>query len=304
MSEDDRSVSLEDSTPQDEPALPGPDPGGGAPPEEEPEHLEAVEVKGKRMVDVSVVAAERRRAREVTERVIREKEVAPLKEIATQYEQLKAYVSQITPYVDHLRAHPELLQPPTPTSAEAAVSEEEAAEEARDLELYRADGQLDLSRAKRIVARRRQETTAAARAAAHAAVGPVQKQTAEELSRRNLERIALQQDPQGQPLLQTSVDPKVLAQLWAQLPAELTAHPEVGDLLVDVAMGRTQRVRGSGVPRPVRGPIISESAGGSRPNWEMDPLTKAIARAAGVTEKTFEERAKTFQPGVPNVIGD
>lgn len=270
------------------------------PDDAEPEGV--VEHQGKRLVDVSVLAAERRRMREVTA-AAKEKEFAPVREEAQRAKQLEAALAEVRPIIEHVRQHG-LPKAPAPTPVEEQISEEDAAQEARDLELYRADGQPDVVRAKRIIARRRTETSAAAKAAAEAAVGPMRSDSAEEASRRNLERLALQRDSAGTPVLQRSVDPKILAQLWAQLPAELTAHPEVADLVMNAAIGATIRRRGS-VARPERDPTLSEpSGGGSGPRWQMDTLTKGVAQAAGMSEKKFAESAAAYKPGQTNVLGD
>jgi hypothetical protein len=286
--EDATLVSPPTSTPQAEPPEPEPEPEG------------VVDVQGKRMVDVGVLAAERRRVREATERNIREKELAPLQAKAQEADQLRQALADAQPYLQHLRQHPELLQPPKPTSLEDQVSDEDARTEARDLELYAADGQPDVTRAKRIIARRRQDATAAAQQATAAAVGPITSQTAQTYSRQNFVQAASRRTPDGHPL----VDPKALAQLWASLPAELTQHAEVGELLLDAAIGKTVRTGGQ-VARADRPPLVSESPSGrAAPAFQMSDLTRTIAHAAGMTEKSFAERAKDYKPGELNVLGD
>lgn len=261
----------------------------------EPEGV--VEHQGKRLVDVSVLSAERKRTRAATERALREKEITPLQQ---QLDQLKGALSAVQPFVEQIRQHG-MPQPPKPTKAEELVSDEEAAAEARDLELYDSKtGQPDIGRAKRIIARRRQDAQAAAQQAAQAAVGPITSQTAQSASKQNFAAYASQRDPAGQPL----VDPKLLAEMWVQLPAELTQHPEVGQLILDAAIGKSVRTTGR-VQRAERAPVLSEPAGGrTGPQWQMDRMAKSLAQAAGLTEKAFTEGAKGYQPGAVNVLGD
>lgn len=273
-------------------------PGAPLPPEPdaaadaEPDGV--VEVQGRRMVDVSVVAAERRRVRDVTERTIREKEVAPALAAAREADDLRTALRDAQPYLNHLRQHPELLEPAAPTSQESQVTEAEARDEARDLELYAADGQPDVARARRIIARRRTEVQSAATQAAAAAIEPLTSQTANAASRNNFVQMATQ--GRGQ------VDPAVLAQLWAQLPHELTQHPQVGELVLNAAIGHSVRAAGGRSPAP---PILSEPSGGrSGPAFQMTPLTRKIAHASGMSEQAFAAGAKGYRPNDINVLGD
>ena len=266
----------------------------------EPEGV--VEHQGRRMVDVSVLAAERKRVREATSRA-KDAELAPLKAKALEADGLRRALAEAGPYIDLVRQHPELLQPPKASTAEEQVSDDEAAAEARDLELYDAiTGQPDLTRAKRIIARRRTETATAAHAAAQAAIGPITSSTAHGASRQNFVSMAMQRDAANQPL----VDPKVLAELWAQLPSELTAHPEVGEWVLDAAIGKSLRTSESRrVPRAERAPLVSEAPGGrSGPAWQMDTMAKQLAKNAGISAKDFEATGKTYVPGAVNILGD
>lgn len=249
----------------------------------------------------TIIAVERKRAREVTEKSLREKEIEPLMQKAAEADHLRQALAEAQPYVEHLRRHPELLQAPKPTPLEEQISDEEAAAEARDLELYNQQtGQPDVARAKRIIARRRTETQAAAQQAAQAAIGPLTSQSAQQVSRQNFVSMATRRDAQNQPL----VDAKVLAEFWAQLPPELTQHPEVGELILDAAIGKSYRTKGR-VQAPERPPVVSEPAGGrSGPRYEMDRMAKNLAQHAGMSDKAFTERAKTYVPGEVNILGD
>lgn len=263
-----------------------------------PEGVSATDGK----VDVSVLAAERRRVRAATERAIRERELAPLQAKAQEVDQLRAALAEAQPYLNHLRQHPELLQPPKPTPLEEQISDDDAAAEARDLELYDGrTGQPDIGRAKRIIARRRQDALTAAQQAAQAAIGPITSQTAQSASRENFVSMATQRDANNQPL----VDPKVLAEMWTALPPELTAHREVGELVLNAAIGKSLRT-GTRISRPEREPLISEPAGGrvGQSYQQMDHMAKQLAKHAGLSDKQFQEAGKGYQPGMPNVLGD
>ena len=272
------------------------------PPADDTEPEGVVEHQGKRLVDVSIVAAERRRVREATA-AAKEKEFAPVREEAQRVKQLEAALAEVRPIIEQVRQYG-LPKAPPPEPAEAAIPDERAERYARRFELYDRGGQPDIARAKAILAEQHEEVATAARAAVESAVGPIKSYTAEEASRRNLERVASARDNAGQPVLHRAADPRILAQLWAQLPPELTAHEEVGDLVLNAAIGATMRQRGM-ANRPEREPLISEPSGGrSGGTWQMDAVAKSIAAAAGMSEKAFTEQAKDFKPGAVNVIGD
>lgn len=297
------AVSLEEPTLESQPITqepPEPDPALAAQDDDaEPEGV--VEVNGRRVVDVSVLAAERKRVRQATEKAIREKELTPLQAKAQEADQLRQALADARPYIDLVRQRPELLAPPKPTTAEEQVSDEDAAQEARDLELYDSKtGQPDVARAKRIIARRRQDALAAAQQATQAAIGPITSQTAQGASKQVFAQMAMRKDETGQPL----VDPKVLASLWVQLPPELTQHQEVGELILDAAIGKSIRTTGR-VQRPDRPPTVSEPPGGrSGPAYQMDQMARSLAKNAGISDKDFQAGAKSYQAGQTNVLGD
>lgn len=115
----------------------------------------------------------------------------------------------------------------------------------------------------------------------------------------------MERGPDGNPIAPpNSPEAKIMAELWASLPHELTQHAEVGELIRDAAIGKSVRAGGR-VPRPERAPTYSEPAGGrSGPQWEMDRMAKNLAKAAGMSDKEFTTTAKGYQPGNTNVLGD
>lgn len=257
-----------------------------------------VEVRDGR-VDASVIARVRKETRDKAERRIRDQEVEPLRRQAQDMEALKRQNEEL------LRLFQQQQQPTPaePTSMEARISDEEAMAEARDLDLYDPQThQPDVARAKRIIARRRQELEQVADMAARRHVAPVTQQTAAATSRQNFAQMALARDHEGR----AWVDAKELAQVWAQLPTELTAVPEVAELVLDSVIGKGTRTRARGrVAAPGREPTFSEPAGGRGAGaFALGDVERKMARAAGITDKQYEETAKGFQPGGPNVIGE
>ena len=300
------ALSLEDAGPDTAldgpPITPSAEPATQQDDAAEPEGV--VEHAGQRMVPVSVLAAERRRVREVTERHFREKELTPLQRAAEERDQLRAVLAEVRPIVEDARRFG--VNRPKPSTSEDAIPDEDAAAEARDLELYDPKtGQPDLVRAKRIIARRRQEAMTAASAAAQAAVGPITSQTASSQSRQNFAEMAMQPGADGQVMAPPgSAQAKLLAELWVSLPPELTAHREVAELVRDAALGKHLRTTGR-VPRAERGPTFSEPAGGrSGPQWEMDRMAKSLAKNAGISDAEFKKTAQGYQPGGTNVLGE
>lgn len=261
----------------------------------EPEGVVEV-TPGRRMVDVSVVAAERKRARETATRQVREKELAPLQEKAKQVDALQQALNAAKPYVELVQQNQHLLRKPEPTPLEQQISDDDAAQEARDLQLYTKDSQLDIATAKKIIARRRTETAQAATEAAQQAVAPIQAATATDRSRQNFAQMAALRDSDGRPL----VDPQILAAEWVQLPADLTQHPQVAEVVLERAIGKSLR-QGKRVSPPAREPVFSESPGGRGPSPVV--LTD-LDRKLGLTEKDLKASAGKFVAGGISVIGD
>lgn len=287
MADDPNLIPIDEPFPGDEPVVESED-------EAEPEG--AVEVApGRRMVDVSVVAAERRKARETTEKKIRDTELAPLKEKADRADALQQALDAARPYVELVQQNQHLLRQQPAQAPEDAISDAEAEQEARELQLYGADSKLDIKTAKRIIARRRTETVSAAQQAAQQAVAPIEAATAEERSRNNFVFMTQQVDASGQPL----VDPQILAQEWVQLPHTLTQDPRVAEVVLERAIGKS--VRGGRRPQgPARGPVLSEAPGGQ----QRQPVTLTEnARKLGLSKGDLDASQKTFNPGGASEIG-
>ena len=153
-------------------------------PEPEPEGLVEVEVGGQKvkMAPVGVIAAERKRAREKTEQTLRA-EFEPVKQKAAEADRLAADLATLQPHIEYLQKHPELTQQAQAPDV-LSVSDEEAEKEARELELYTPTG-LDVTRAKRIIAKRRAETKQVAAAAAKEAIQPYAQSSFTAAARQN-----------------------------------------------------------------------------------------------------------------------
>jgi hypothetical protein len=284
-------MSIEDPYPGE----PAPEPADA----EEPEPEGTVEVApGRRMVDVSVVAAERKRARELAAKEVREKELAPLQEKANRADALQQALDTVQPYIQQLQRQTQ--QPAAPElSGEEQVTDAEAETYARRHQLYDRESKLDLKSAKSIIAEHRQEIDRAAWKAATEATAPLAEATAKERSARNFEHHAKALvGPDGQLM----ADPNIVVDLWKSLPPELTQHAEVAEIVMDAALGRSQRQksRGRTVPPPSREPVLSEAPGG---RVSHDVTLTETGRKMGLTQTDLKDSAKNFRPGETSPIG-
>ena len=282
---------------------PYPEPAEQAPAEPEPVETaddaepEGVIVQGnQRLVDVSVLVAERKRVRDATEKRVRDTELTPLQQRAQRADQLQEALNAAQPYVDLVKQNQHLLQQQRQPSAEEQVTDEEAQQEARDLQLYNSQSQLDIPTARKIIARRRVEAYQAAQYAAQQAVAPMQATSAKQASDMNFVRMVQQVDANNQPL----VDPEILAQEWVALGPEMTQHPQVAEVVLERAMGRMMRA-GKRPQMLSRHPVYSEAPGG--PRQPVGQLT-ALDKKLGLTQADLKASAATFVPGGISPIGE
>lgn len=254
----------------------------------------AVEVApGRRMVDVSVVAAERKRIRDVTEKRIRDAEIAPLKAKADQVDALTQAVNELRPYAQFLQQNPHLMQGPKPTSDEEAIPDEQASTYARRYELFTADGTPDVKRAKAIMVDHRRDAAAIAKQAAAEAVAPLQRTTAEQAQRTLFVQMANQLGADD------ILTPEQLAQQFAELGPEMTQHPEVAQVALERAIGKAYLAK-RGRVTPGRTPTFSEAPGGAHaPRAVLGEAGKKM----GLTETDIKASAKTFNPDGASEIG-
>lgn len=293
MSEQDGAISIEEPFPGDPAA---PEPVEDVDDDAEPEG--AVEVApGRRMVDVSVVAAERKRARELAAKEIREKELEPLKAKAAEADTLRQTIESFRPIVEAARAQLQQQQQPPEPTYEESVTHDEAEAEARDLELFDpTTGKPDIARATRIIAKRRQEAAYVGQQAAQQAMAPIARQTAEQAQRTLFAQMA--QELGADDIL----SPSELAQQFVELGPELTQHPQVARVALERAIGRAYLAKRAQTGRaPSRAPVVSESPGGQRPTG---PVFTDHAKRLGLSEADVKSAAKTFNPGGVSQIGE
>jgi hypothetical protein len=288
MSDDNQLISIEAPFPEEktdeQPAL-------AAQPDDDAEPEGTVEVApGRRMVDVSVVAAERKRAREIAKNDA-EKELAPLREKAAKADALQQALDTVRPHLERLQQQP----PPQQTAPEDSVTDAEAETYARRHQLYDANSKLDLKSAKSIIAEHRQEIDQAATRAAQQAVKPFAQNSAEYAQRQNF--AAMVNELGADDIL----TPKQLAEQFAELGPDLSQHPGVARVALERAVGRAylQR-RGRAVRAPQREPVLSEASGG---RVSQDVTLTDTGKKMGLTTQDIKDASKNFTPGGMSPIG-
>jgi hypothetical protein len=282
-------TNVEDEAPESQTAAPEQTTDTAAPeqqqvePQAQPAEVEAVEVGGQKYVPLSALLETRREAKS-------------LKEAASRVQQAEAWIAQAQPYVQFLQANPHLMQQQQTQAPAPAGVDPEIEALARDLDLYTPKGELDVARATKIA--QRQERLA--QSAAQRIVAPMQQTTAQERANMNFQRALSVKLPDG-----SSVDQNALRQVFAGMPAELAADPQVATVLLAVAAGAS---RFSGQPQPAppaRAPLFTEDSGGTvRTKQALTSLDRKVIAARGMTEDAFHKATADFKPGRTNVIED
>lgn len=238
---------------------------------------------GEKLVPLSALAAARQAAREAKE------QVAALKPKAEKVDQIVSEWQAAQPLLE--RARQQTAPPPAP---KGPLSEADAVEYAKDLDLYRPDGTPDVDRAQRLAARQQ----AIAEKQAQQYVQPLIQHTAESQSRANFEQAAAFRGDQG-----IQADRGILQQIWSGVPAEMSAQPHIARVLWSQAVAESLlqgkiKVGAATVPPPV----VTESLGGSTTKPALSVQERRFADAAGITTKTFEEISARFKPGERNSL--
>ncbi len=293
-------VSLEDLiAAQADPPAPDPPPAAEAlvVPDDEAPADGVVDVKGTKINVGGIVAAERRRVEA---------------KIRAEYEPLKQQAADVGSLKAELAALKAQLAPPKPAEPAAPeVSDTEAETYARRHQLFDAEGKVDirtsksiLSEAKAEQAKIRAESKADAVAAARQELAPVQADAQQRAAHDNFMKIAATKDADGNFVFKDPATHPILLEQWNALPDHLRAVPEVGDVVINAALGKIARtLKRAPAPTLEREPVLAEAAGdrGSLP-YTMSQLEKTVAQHAGIASKDFEARAKTYQPGQPNSL--
>jgi len=285
--EDHQGTVIEDiERPVAEPVQPKP--GEVAKPAGDDDDLEqhAVEAGGRKLIPLEEAAKLRQSRRDLKGQV---------ETLTHQVEQLKPWVTfgqQAKPIIDALQKNPTVWQAiqrgevPAATVTPKDEASEELALFAKSLDLYDANGQPDIGRAKTIQA----VITKTAKTLVDQEIKPIATTTARDRSHVNLQRMAGYKGPSGK-----TVDPKVLQAVWQLVPAELSAHDDVAQVLTLAAAGYQSLFNKDQptVEPEVSEPLIIEAAGGRGGPIRLTQVQSRAAKDIGLSDAEFAKNVKT-----------
>ena len=264
-------------------APPTPDTPPVAPPPDE-EHPESVDVAGKKFVPVAVLIGERKQRQAFQEK-------------AARVDELEQFAREAKPYVEFLKANPDLLKPKesAPPASATPPADPQAELLAKTLDLYTADGKPDISRANTM----RTLIAQTAQQIAQQTVAPYQERSAQEQSARNFHVALSVKDASGR-----SPSPQALAQIWRTIPAAQTADPNVASILALTALGLDSVNSKAPPSAPEHAPIVTEGIAGTHRRPSLSALEKTIAANRGISEEKWAEHTKDFTRGRPQTLED
>jgi hypothetical protein len=186
-------------------------------------------------------------------------------------------------------------QPPRQAEKPAGpLSEADAVEYAKDLDLYKTDGTPDIARAQRLAAR--QEALADRKAQQY--IQPLQQQSAQQQSAANLQVVSTWKDQTG-----ATVDPAILKELWQTMPPEMTAQPNIAAVMYRVAIGETVLRGKHKTPTQPPPPVVeTASLGGQSARPELSTFERNFIGATDMKPKEYEEISGRFKPGERNSL--
>lgn len=233
---------------------------------------------------LAALRAEREKSRTLTTRAAK----------ADEYEQT---LRTNQPYVDFLRANPNLMAPKQPEAPPPPASADpDAVEAAQLMDFYKADGTLDVERGSKYLAlqdRRSARVT-------DQAVKPFREQTTQERSQQNFNMALQIKDANGQTPTRDA-----LTAVWKTLGPELTADPQVAATMAMLAHGATAMTRKNGPAPPATAPVITEPSGGrTAATPTMSAIEERIAANRGVTPQKWAEHTSGYQAGRPQQLED
>ncbi len=218
--------------------------------------------------------------------------------------QLQATINQWQPYVQAYNAA--ITAQPQPARAEDTTELEEIA---KDFDFYKADGTLDLDKARRMQSRE----TKRAEKIADSRVAPIIQQSTDQQSQANRDRAKNTVFPSGE-----RADPEMVDLVWNSLEPALTATEKGAKFAVLQALGMS---RGLKAGQPSSGaaqrgadgkflaaqpaavlapPIYVEKAGGKDTPAEtaLSDVDRRAIKAMGITEKEYLDSAKSMPKGM------
>lgn len=286
VEDDGPAITADDAAEAGTPLAAGAEQAPPVPDDEAAAEVEAVEVAGKKYVPVGAVIAER-------------KQRQALQQKADRADELERYVNDSRPYVEFLKANPDILKPrqapPAPVTFGAPADDPQEVALAQTLDLYTPEGKPDTARARTI----RTMMTTTAQQIAQQAIGPLHERTHQDQSARNFQIALTVKDADG-----TSPSQESLLQIWRTMPAHQTADPNVASILALTAIG-LDRVTKKKVPAaPVGAPVVTEGQGGQRPRGTLSQLESNVARERGISDTKWQENTRGWVAGRPTTLED
>jgi len=256
--------------------------------------------QGVKFVPLDAVKAERARRKE-SDAKLKEKDtlIEQYKAKADQFDQAAQYLDQAKPIIETLKQRPDLValakNPPPVKEPDGPLTKEEAEQYAKVLDLYTADGKLDIDRAQTAA---KLNASLSQRQAAQA-VAPFQQREAQQQSEYHRRQILGFKDPQGNAL----VDPEALNAVWRMVDPSESAKPEVATTLYRLAMGLAVE-KGLTTKQTKTEPVVhTESIGGGKPGPEaLNSVGQAFQRASGMPLKDYTALRDTVKVGESNVL--
>ncbi len=229
------------------------------------------------------------------------KAVRDLKPQAERMQQLQAEADQMRPYMDFVKANPDLLKP----RAAALVSVPDTTEDpdaiaaAQLYDFYTPEGKPDAKKGAAHLRMVRQE----AERITQAALAPIAQRTLQEQSDANFHAVLQMKDGDGR-----SPSVEAVTAIWKQVLSEpeglkVTSNREAAAFLAIQSFGIDRMRKGKpAAPPPV---LETEASGGvPRKNVEMSAMEQRIAADRGRSPSKWQEYNKGFQPGRPTVLED
>lgn len=218
------------------------------------------------------------------------REVESMRSELEQLRGVKDTLAQYQPILQRIQQDPSIL-----TRANAPAQREaedvEARELAEDLGFITADGGLDVSRARRVIDRMDQRNGKLV----DQRMAPLAQTTASQTAEGHKHRAKATRMKDGSPV----ASDESIEQVFAMLPAELSANPQVAALLPIMAAGldkMTGRTPKAPVARYYDDPYFTEPAGrGGRPASVLNDDDKRFAKGLGLDEKKFADQVTQMQ---------
>lgn len=245
---------------------------------------------GEKLVPLSALSGARRRASEIK---------AEAEALRAEKARLEAELQQVVPLAQAFQALRQQTPaaPPIQTAPEAPREDTSELEDvARDFDFYKADGSLDLDRARRYQAR----VEKAAQRMAEQAVQPLQQQSLQARVEQNIQRALATTHP----ATKQGVDPQVLGALVRQIAAQpggmdTLADPEamkqvwLNAYALSSLTGPAPAASQPVTLAPAVPPVVSEPSGGpsAGPQITLSAFERKVMKEAGMSESEYLKHA-------------